>query len=378
MFQWTTTTLINSERDFRSNLPLFSAIVDGDIKVLRIKRDLSLCEKYIEKIYRKEAEEETLCELTINFAPVLSYFGDSADWTTPVQSCELNFYITLEGSEEHLYANDWYKKGKPFAIGFDIKKNDTAATVVERIVKNASKYNVMMYVKKIFEFIDNGDGTLTIKGTHEHQRIQESFVTTYVDPFIYVERICQYVDGKPGETDDDVYTLENRGTNGFGTYYQIVKDLRLPTAQNTKFYRIREDETPVIGAKYNQYIITYAAPSMANPSFTTIGERNISVTTHVFWVNQAVDAAFKTVVEKVVGTFTADGPGVTAKAVQVATTASLQETEDGEAKNEVSFGKDRDFTVTQPDLTTPALGDTADVTVNSKDSTKVADDPLGD
>jgi hypothetical protein len=41
---------------------------------------------------------------------------------------------------------------------------------------------------------------------------------------------------------------------------------------------------PIVGALYTQYIITYYAPSCANPSFTAIGNRSMSETTHVFWV----------------------------------------------------------------------------------------------
>ena len=88
-------------------------------------------------------------------------------------------------------------------------------------------------------------------------------------------------------------TLVQRGVNGFGTYHQLVKALRLPTAHHTKWLQLKEDEKPVVGAKYNQYIITYCAPSMANPGFTVIGQHNMSVTTHVFWVNQAVDTEFQ-------------------------------------------------------------------------------------
>jgi hypothetical protein len=47
---------------------------------------------------------------------------------------------------------------------------------------------------------------------------------------------------------------------------------------------------PIVGALYTQYIITYYAPSTANPSFTAVGNRSMSETTHVFWVNTAAKA----------------------------------------------------------------------------------------
>jgi hypothetical protein len=79
-------------------------------------------------------------------------------------------------------------------------------------------------------------------------------------------------------------TLKNAGKNGFGTYSQLIKDLRLPTAAHTGWNSVQKDEMPVVGATYDQYIITYYAPSTANPSFTAVGNRSMSETTHVFWV----------------------------------------------------------------------------------------------
>jgi hypothetical protein len=53
---------------------------------------------------------------------------------------------------------------------------------------------------------------------------------------------------------------------------------------------VQKDEMPVVGAVYTQYIINYYAPSTANPSFTAVGNRSMSETTHVFWVNTAAKA----------------------------------------------------------------------------------------
>jgi hypothetical protein len=93
---------------------------------------------------------------------------------------------------------------------------------------------------------------------------------------------------EPGHTkESDVVKEEKHGINGFGTYSQLIKDLRLPTLANTNWTSPSKNEMPIVGALYTQYIITYYAPSMSNPSFTAIGNRSMSETTHVFWVNTA-------------------------------------------------------------------------------------------
>jgi hypothetical protein len=87
--------------------------------------------------------------------------------------------------------------------------------------------------------------------------------------------------------------LEERGENSFGTYSQIVKDLRLPTAANYQWTHVRQVETPIIGAIYNQYIIEYCAPAV-NDGLHAVGQRMDSHTTHVFWVNQEIAKEWET------------------------------------------------------------------------------------
>jgi hypothetical protein len=57
---------------------------------------------------------------------------------------------------------------------------------------------------------------------------------------------------------------------------------------------VQKDEMPIVGAKYDQYIITYYAPSTSNPSFTAVGNRSMSETTHVFWVKSDLVSAWET------------------------------------------------------------------------------------
>ena len=88
---------------------------------------------------------------------------------------------------------------------------------------------------------------------------------------------------KVAELGDGNITIVERGENAFGTYSQITKDLRLPTAANWQPYHIRKVETPIVGAIYNQYIIEYVAPA-TNEGLGAVGQRLESTTTHVFWV----------------------------------------------------------------------------------------------
>lgn len=317
MFNWTTTTIINSLKDYTTGADLIKvwtgaeegeaslkAGFSGTYPVIKIKRDKTFETRYISKIYKAIANNPILCEMTVDCDKLFKLV------TTKPAHVRLSFYVALEGSEESIYANDWYQKGKPFSIGFDVTATDTAATIAAKIKKNAEKFGVVIYGKKVFDLIDNGDNTLTLKGTHEYQRFKMAAVA--IDDIIDEQIVDYFEDGAETTSEGKVFKLVQRGINGFGTYHQLVKDLRLPTAHHTKWLQLKEDEKPVVGAKYNQYIITYCAPSMANPGFTVIGQHNMSVTTHVFWVNQAVDTEFQAaltaagITPEVVNTVTVD------------------------------------------------------------------------
>lgn len=299
MFNWTTTTIINSLKDYTTGADLvkvwtkesdadasgLKAGFSGAYPVIKIKRDKTFEARYVSKIYKAIANNPIFCEMTVDCEKLLALV------TTKPAHVRLSFYIALEGSEESIYANDFYQKGKPFSIGFEVTKADTAATIAAKIKKNAEKFGVVIYGKKVFDLIDNGDNTLTLKGTHEYQRFKMAAVA--IDDVIDEQIVDYFEDGAEATSEGKVFTLVQRGVNGFGTYHQLVKDLRLPTVHHNKWLQLKEDEKPVVGAKYNQYIITYCAPSMANPGFTVIGQHNMSVTTHVFWVNQDIDAEFQ-------------------------------------------------------------------------------------
>lgn len=263
MFNWTTTTLIN-EIPFNK--------VEGTGK-LRIGKHL-FEKRWVESIRKAVGHTPTICSAALDLAKV-----KEALTTAEAKVARLYIYVGLEGSEESIYANDWYRKGMPLSVSFT---NDTAEKMVENIVDTINRFNVFTKVKKILE-VSAKEGektTLVISGTHEHQRIRK--IQVLVDAGFGEETAI--VDYELNHKEDEAVKDVVDGVNGFGTYSQLVKDLRLPTAAHTNWLSVQKDEMPIVGALYTQYIINYYAPSTANPSFTAIGNRSMSETTHVFWV----------------------------------------------------------------------------------------------
>lgn len=293
MFNWTTTTLINE-------LPFVNDKEEGKVRIGK-----HLFEKrWVESIRKAEGHNFELCEASVDLSKI--DFGTA-------KVARLYIYVGLDGSEESIYANDWYRKGMPLSVSFAVGAAADMAKAIEDTVKT---FNVFTKVKKVLDVKAEGS-VLTIKGTHEHQRLQKIAILVGDAESILGEEVAvvEYERGRKEAA--DVITIVNPGVNGFGTYSQLLKDLRLPTAVHNNWLSVQKDEMPIVGALYTQYIINYYAPSTANPSFTAVGNRSMSETTHVFWVkNDLVEAweaklaaidpdggDFNTVAGKVDGTY---------------------------------------------------------------------------
>lgn len=274
MFNWTTTTLINE-------LPFVNDKEEGKVRIGK-----HLFEKrWVESIRKAEGHNFELCEASVDLSKI--DFGTA-------KVARLYIYVGLDGSEESIYANDWYRKGMPLSVSFAVGAAADMAKAIEDTVKT---FNVFTKVKKVLDVKAEGS-VLTIKGTHEHQRLQKIAILVGDAESILGEEVAvvEYERGRKEAA--DVITIVNPGVNGFGTYSQLLKDLRLPTAVHNHWLSVQKDEMPIVGALYTQYIITYYAPSVANPSFTAVGNRSMSETTHVFWVKSDLVADWEAVLAK--------------------------------------------------------------------------------
>ena len=275
MFNWTTTTLINE-------IPFTK--VEGN--KLRIGKHL-FEKRWVESIRKAVGHPMELCQATLDMEKVGDAIGEA-------KVARLYIYVGLEGSEESIYANDWYRKGMPLSVSF---VNAGAAEMAKAIEDTVKKFNVFTKVKKVLDVKADGS-KLVINGTHEHQRLQK--IQVLVDAGYGEEiAIVDYELNRPGKEAADFVVDVVAGRNGFGTYSQLLKDLRLPTAVHNHWLSVQKDEMPIVGALYTQYIINYYAPSTANPSFTAIGNRSMSETTHVFWVKSDLVADFEALLKNI-------------------------------------------------------------------------------
>lgn len=290
-----TQTIINSNLDPDSsklngkgtdNTYLFKSgktNIDGvEVDALKIKRDFVFVKDCVKAIRKRAGYNAVMCKATIDFADsaLLAALKTGGAKTY----CRLDIYLGVEGAEPYIYSTPWVQKGMPFWIEFTVKEADKAVTIAKNVADMLKKNHVFLCDKDLINVSVSGS-KLILEGATEYQRFRKIEISTFDAYDDYADKVAELDPTKTAATD---IKLDERGKNSFGTYSQIIKDLRLPTAANYQWTHIRQVETPIVGAIYNQYIVEYEAPA-TNDGLHAVGQRMTSHTVHVFWVKNDSD-----------------------------------------------------------------------------------------
>ena len=298
MFQFTTTNVINSNKDYTTGKPLWSAqeaALDKPAS-LNVKRVSKFLGPNVVSIYKAEANDPEMAKVTIDLSQINGTDGESY---------RLSVYIGLtQASQESRYANDLILKGKPFTVDFVWKTS--AADVAKNLVKIINKYAVMVYGEKLLNVSCSGT-FLTIEAVNEYQRFRKVNIEKFDKDAYFGRGEYNPVRTLDNLTEKALSTLNGTvegyfvGKEGFGTYSYLLHNLRIPTPMRTRAFGVNLDENPIIGAKYNQYTIHYCADRGVLGT-NAVGDTVKSVTTHVFYVNQSVASEFEEALTKIAPT----------------------------------------------------------------------------
>ena len=304
MFQFTTTNVINSNKDYTTGKPLWSVqeAKENTPASFYVKRVNKFMGPNVVSIYKAEANDPEMAKVTIDLSQIGGKDGESY---------RLSVYIGLtQASQDSRYANDLILKGKPFTVDFVWKTS--ADKVAENLVKIINKYAVMVYGEKLLNVSYSGT-YLTIEAVNEYQRFRKVNIEKFdkeayfgrgeYNPVRTLEDLSEKTSAQLTGTVEGYFV----GKEGFGTYSYLLHNLRIPTAMRTRAFGVNLDENPIIGAKYNQYTIHYCT-NRGVLGTNAVGDTVKSVTTHVFYVNQNVATDFEAALAKI-GTVLAVAPG---------------------------------------------------------------------
>lgn len=304
MFQFTTTNVINSDVDLTTGKPLWSAqkanavtdsngstVTASPVATFNVKRVNNFKQPNVVHIFKSVYTAPEFDKVTFNF-------GDITPTPNNGDGFRLSIYIRLSQScQSSYYSNDMVFKGKPFTVEFSYKTSWTET--LKKLKETIEKYAILVYEKPLLKVSFSGN-YLTIEATDEYQRLHKVDIERY-DPKAY-NGMGEYVVEK---SIDDIAAVTDRATltgtsegrftgrEGFGTYQWLLHNLRIPTTMRTRIYAMNSDETPIPGAKYNEYVIHYCV-NRGILGDNAVGDMVTSMTTHVFYVNQTVSAKFET------------------------------------------------------------------------------------
>ena len=290
MWQYTNTIVLNSLKDEESGLPKIVKGTDTlDIRRVNLFKKANVC-----AIYKRKAEDAVAGSVTIN----VSKFSQTG------KNYRIILYGRLSGSQNSYYANDFVFKGKPFV--FEVP------AIAD--IKAPSQYSdagskVAYLINKVLHLY--GDKFLKVEGSGNNVTFTgDNYVLfTVADGQVYSNATANTPDTTASYTgmwtsvmaDGDVTVV--KCNNGFGTYEQIIKDLRLPTMEARRWEAVNKEELPIPGEKYDQFIIEYGVERGVMGG-SAVGQLVKSKTTHVFFVKQDISAEFEAALA-VLGTVTA-------------------------------------------------------------------------
>lgn len=304
MFDFTTQTIIN---DVTNQVHVNKE--GQNIKSVRV-RNIVFVPGNIESIEHKKATPESLASVTFDLT--------KANIKEP-GTYRFFLYVNLHmTSQDSFYANDLVYKGRPFYVEFDINDVTSAnlGVAAKRAVAVAKKFALFQNEETLINISAKGT-KVTFECVNGHQMITKAYFQFY-DPDAKTVDCCSrdgdYLnllegvpavwtlgnDGKAVVPDDNTaqYVAEDGtkqtialpyvpikpGIVAFGDYNWMIHNLRLPTLENTSYWSSNKEQMPAVGATYDQFCVKMCV-KRDKIAGEVVGQRAISVTNHIFYVN---------------------------------------------------------------------------------------------
>lgn len=318
MFDFTTTTFIHDADMIEANPVSSNSTGTKSDKVLRLENKIFKYEDVV-AIYHNPYVAPSNAKLYVDVAGFMDA-ASKIDAYKDAKRFKLDFYIRRSGDNNSFYSNDFVFKGKDFHYEWTNKQ--TTAKAVAKMINKIIRLYGDVYLKVYTETVDEKE--VLVFENDNYAMFTEASLKVYLpeqsDCCTFREGGWETLDELCGpattctegtgcdkvtypewnsENNADYYNaaynygsgtvqlggwlLAHQGVNGFGTYEQLLKDLRLPTIENFRWTSPIASEMPVPGNKYDQYTI-HQISCRGVLGGSAVGEVTHSKTTHVFFV----------------------------------------------------------------------------------------------
>jgi hypothetical protein len=268
MYQFTTTTLINSSLDSNGTTAKFAGTSAG-LKVARVNNFLK--DNIVGSIYKR---------------PYTAGVKEVAQITIPTVTAGLVIRVEIQVELSNQKYSDYASSNsinskKPVYV--EVISTATAATDATNL-KNAIN-GIRDRFGYSYVTATTSSADLIITATDADQKIKS--IKVFSEAGFTNNSLVE-----PAYTDvsANTFSVTTTGKPGFGDDVWMTSNIVIPTYANTRFYGISKDERPVIGGNYTQYTIRY---QVANSDSDGIVGGGTSITTHVFYVLSSLVTSFE-------------------------------------------------------------------------------------
>ena len=279
MFQFTTTTIINSNQavdvqgnDLLDNKGAKLAKFAGDAEkgVLRVFGTGIFKSENIKSVY-KRASSVGVREVSTIAIP--------AKAVGTLLRLEVN--VKLHGKVQSDYTSYNGDFSKPAVIDILATNNATAdaAEFARLYNKLKTEYGYNMFTAKA------DAGTLTLTARENGQLLSAELLEVAELDNNLVPVITSLAKS----------TVTVSGKKGFGDTAYMLKSISIPTYENTRHFGILKDERPIVGATYTQFTLKYEVLSGEDDIWNSA---KTATTTHVFWVIDSLADNFEAAVKE--------------------------------------------------------------------------------
>ena len=269
MFQYTTTTVINSALDSNGVTPKYS----GDADAFKVTRVGTFKKDNIKSVYERAYSAPTKEVATITVPSI-----------TAGKVIRLEVDVRLSQNTYSEYANSYLYFKKPVVVEViataDAAAN--AAALAKQVAGLQDRFGES-YIKAT-----NAGAVITLEAKNQYQRFYNAEISEEVlSPNSLIQPEYKVV--------STGFTVITPGKVGFGDDAYMIASIMVPTTENTRAFGINQEERPILGGNYSQFTLRYDIPKDSNDGIWT-GAR--SITTHVFYVKSDLVNAFRTEIAK--------------------------------------------------------------------------------
>lgn len=231
-------------------------------------------------VYHRIPHEGTagVCTITIDKAKI------PVDNTTAIR---LAFEIKEVGKHTSEFANALTRNAKSICVETDVIAD--AKLLADKLVELVQAQQKLMGVKLFTIAAAGTSDSATITITCDNYSEVKNCTLAGVNVDMKFTAYSSEVETSFGAVDLTACK------NPFGTAEDLIKNFRLPSLANTNWLALNQDERPIPNAKYHQYVIEKAVERNDVHGIGAVGQKVISVTTHVFFINDNLDTDFEKV-----------------------------------------------------------------------------------